>query len=776
MPQTTRLIGAIALGASVAAGCGGGGASGAVPPDGVGGTGSGGDDSACGDGALANAEACDDGNTSDGDGCSAACSVEPGYECTGAPSDCAAVCGDGLLAGGEACDDGDTSDGDGCSAACAPEPGYDCTGEPSACASSCGDGALASDEACDDGNTSDGDGCSAACAPEPGYDCTGEPSACAARCGDGVILDHEGCDDGDAASGDGCSSGCQIETGFVCSGAPSLCCIPEAEPNNEPSAASGPVPVGAMACGSISPDGEVDVYAFTLPTAGDVFVEAFNGADPGSCSPTAAITLYDGDGVTVLTRGATSGAGRCARIDGWADPRASALPAGTYYVEIADAGRAPRPAYTVRIRATVCGDGVQEGSEACDGEANCDERCEVTTPGPGESMQTAEPFPGCPLAPSSKVRGDVPPCLPVSGAVHWYSHAATSGVVVLSADAAGPVALFSDTGQMIGCSPDVTERPIASRSTVGQVFYAAIPASPAGPCVSFTDLPYAGVGAASSDLGVAFPSSAAGSWGMTTSATHVFLATAAKVFSFQKSVGVTALEVGASNGITSAHMGYDIQFANGALFSVDQTNSATSSRIFRIFDEAAGTWAPTTWDTSPAYPGSSPSYALTFDGTDLLYPTRGNDTTPAYFFARSPAEPGPAQLLGSVPALSGVAGMAADARHLYIAASHAGRPGIYRLDRADMAAPPVHIAEGDISATNTSVVVDDTTAASYLYFRDAVGDVRVVADPGGTPLELGVLSTLGSAEDRAMTYDAAANTIYLYETETNAAGRVVMLR
>ena len=43
------------------------------------------------------------------------------------------ICGDGLIEGGETCDDGGTISGDGCSDTCAIEPGYQCTGAPSVC-------------------------------------------------------------------------------------------------------------------------------------------------------------------------------------------------------------------------------------------------------------------------------------------------------------------------------------------------------------------------------------------------------------------------------------------------------------------------------------------------------------------------------------------------------------------------------------------------------------------------------------------------------------------
>ncbi|KAI8473932.1 MAG: concanavalin A-like lectin/glucanase [Monoraphidium minutum] len=42
----------------------------------------------CGNGAVEGAEECDDGDRLDGDGCSAACKLEPGWSCSGAPSRC----------------------------------------------------------------------------------------------------------------------------------------------------------------------------------------------------------------------------------------------------------------------------------------------------------------------------------------------------------------------------------------------------------------------------------------------------------------------------------------------------------------------------------------------------------------------------------------------------------------------------------------------------------------------------------------------------------------
>lgn len=69
------------------------------------------------------------------------------YDCAGPPP----VCGDGVKAGSEGCDDGGTVGGDGCSAACAVENGFTCSGAPSACVTTCGDGIMAGAEECDNG-------------------------------------------------------------------------------------------------------------------------------------------------------------------------------------------------------------------------------------------------------------------------------------------------------------------------------------------------------------------------------------------------------------------------------------------------------------------------------------------------------------------------------------------------------------------------------------------------------------------------------------------------
>ncbi len=152
-------------------------------------------DPVCGDGVIEAPETCDDASPEGGDGCDAACMTEPGWACTGAPSECAGICGDGLVRDVEDCDDGGVEPGDGCDAACASEPGYSCSGEPSVCVESavCGDGTREVGEQCDDANLEVGDGCDNTCSPEREFWCEGElgeTSTCGADADEDEVWDE----------------------------------------------------------------------------------------------------------------------------------------------------------------------------------------------------------------------------------------------------------------------------------------------------------------------------------------------------------------------------------------------------------------------------------------------------------------------------------------------------------------------------------------------------------------------------------------------------------
>lgn len=195
----------------------------------------------CGNGIVERGEECDDGNYEDGDGCSSECQLEVG-------------CGNGVLDVNvdergflwvEECDDDNVIDGDGCSSDCKIEgdgpvcgngvlemgeacdpalPRWKNGGCTDDCqrVDECGDGELKAGEECDDGNNINGDGCDencklefvcgdGTCHGEMGEICEKCPEDCCPMCGDGFLDADEECDDGNNIGGDGCSAGCIIE-------------------------------------------------------------------------------------------------------------------------------------------------------------------------------------------------------------------------------------------------------------------------------------------------------------------------------------------------------------------------------------------------------------------------------------------------------------------------------------------------------------------------------------------------------------------------------------
>ncbi len=175
----------------------------------------------CGNDVLDSGEACD-GVALNGEDCTSvpgdftggqlACSPQCTFDTDGCIS---AGCGTGIIDTGETCDDGNTVAGDGCTANCQVEPGWACTGEPSQCVNLCGNGVLDADEECD-GALLGG----ATCATVSGHftggtlhctDCLYDTQACT-TCGNGQPETGEACDDGNLVAGDGCSPTCTVET------------------------------------------------------------------------------------------------------------------------------------------------------------------------------------------------------------------------------------------------------------------------------------------------------------------------------------------------------------------------------------------------------------------------------------------------------------------------------------------------------------------------------------------------------------------------------------
>jgi len=232
----------------------------------------------------------------------------------------------------------------------------------------CGDGSIGTGETCDDGNSTSNDGCSSACAIEQGWGCTGQPSACTFTCGNGTISGNEQCDDNNTMNGDGCSSVCLLET------------VTAAEPNNSCAQTSGPFLPPFLLDGAITPTGDQDYIAITVPAYADLKIETF-APTYGTCAlgTDTFIELRGPSCSTVILSDDEDGINSCSLIDSavTADAAARHLAPGTYYVRVEEyLNNATIAAYKLQVSFNaLCGNGTKEGSEQCDGGANCGMDC-----------------------------------------------------------------------------------------------------------------------------------------------------------------------------------------------------------------------------------------------------------------------------------------------------------------------------------------------------------------------------------------------------------------
>ncbi len=274
------------------------------------------------------------------------------------------ICGDGVTQWdiGEQCDDGNTVGGDGCDAFCQIE---------------CGNGSLDGSEECDDGNRNSGDGCTSNCRLEYCGDGTRQSAlgeecddgdtdnndwcnnSCEYTCGNGVVNSGEQCDDGNTNNNDACGNDCRTNycgDGDVTSGIGEQC--DEGSNNGVPGS-------GCSSTCRIVP-----------PVCGNGYVESGEQCDDGNTNNTDRCTnsctrTYCGDG-TVNTPNGNNQNEQC--DDGnnsSGDGCSSSCQIETPPTE-------------------ECGNGIVEGSEACDLGPNngvpgfgCDINCQTSQGGSG---------------------------------------------------------------------------------------------------------------------------------------------------------------------------------------------------------------------------------------------------------------------------------------------------------------------------------------------------------------------------------------------------------
>jgi cysteine-rich repeat protein len=191
-------------------------------------------------------------------------------------------------------------------------------------------------------------------------------------CGDGVKDLGEQCDDGNVANGDGCNSTCHIEV------------VTEIEPNDNAAQAlvNGTFPVNQLWAGAISPIADNDYYLLHLTATADLRIETFDGNGPGFCTGIdTKIYLYATNGTTQLAVDDDTGINSCSLINSTVAGNSGArhLLPGDYYVRVQRyADSQVIGAYDVLVTYNaLCGNGILEGAEQCDGGANCSANCDI---------------------------------------------------------------------------------------------------------------------------------------------------------------------------------------------------------------------------------------------------------------------------------------------------------------------------------------------------------------------------------------------------------------
>lgn len=225
----------------------------------------------------------------------------------------------------------------------------------------CGNGIKEGSEQCDEG------------VPTPG--CSAECKRLAV-CGDGIVDAPETCEDGNTLDGDCCSSMCQFESGVAC---PPI----DIESNNTCATANGPfalplvVNMPFVYQGAITSAGDVDHLAITVPAYADIEIETFDSAQHQCVNTDTYIELRNAPMCDkVLTADDDDGPVNCSRISASLDGGARHLAPGTYDLAVRHFNNGTIPAYQLEISfSALCGNGLREGSEQCDGGPDCNPDC-----------------------------------------------------------------------------------------------------------------------------------------------------------------------------------------------------------------------------------------------------------------------------------------------------------------------------------------------------------------------------------------------------------------
>lgn len=384
------------------------------------------------------------------------------------------------------------------------------------------------------------------------------------------------------------------------------------------------------------------------------------------------------------------------------------------------------------------------------------------------------------LSKVSNDRFDAPSCFTTLGPIDWYRYTVTEANVRIFANLAGELGVINAAnGNELGCFDDAASLGFAANITPGTTLCLAVPSNAATTQLTILDPgdEYDGVGTTVTPLALSSTPAWTGERWLAASPTRLYVGLEDRIFEVGKTSTVALLR-DAADGVSAAVLGYGgVALDDESLFVLDDRATVDESRLTRLFDGLS--FANTVWDPTPTYVAQS-ARALGFDGASFIYATSEAGSTTLYM--RNTGAPAAPVQVGSHDAIGLVSGLAADDTYLYLAGLGPEGEGIYRLAVAGLGTPngrlePLAVGVDLDLAGSVSVQLDAASNASYLYFRTRdPSTVQAIAAPASpAPLHVGVISTLGAAGDRGMVFDRGENALYLFETETDAAGRLVRI-
>ncbi|MCC7386296.1 MAG: Ig-like domain-containing protein [Deltaproteobacteria bacterium] len=386
------------------------------------------------------------------------------------------------------------------------------------------------------------------------------------------------------------------------------------------------------------------------------------------------------------------------------------------------------------------------------------------------------------LVAGSTERNAGPSCFLPAGAVDWFRYRVAGGALQVygaPAGAIGAIAVIdAGSGVELGCAADAAHTGLGRIFAPGTELCIAVASSTQARTLTIRDAAdrYEGVGDNVSVLPVTPP---AGGWSdaewLAAGEDALFLGLGrGPVIELAKtastSSAISHVVAAADNGVAG------VALPGGAVFSADDGGLGG---VVRLHD-GAGAWSAEPWDRGASYAGRI--RAIAFDGTRLIY--AASTATITDLFALSPDAPADPMPLGRISDLGDVVGLAADAQYFYLLGSRAGAVAeaqLARVGREDLlrgTPRPASIVAGLAAQDRgAAIAIDDLAFPRYLYFRTAnPSAVRVIDAPSSrAPIDRGVLIARGRSADRGMTYDPIEGALFVFETETSTAGRVVRL-